>query len=713
MIRRESRYEALLDGRSRRCGCGASPMLVLDVYLGEKQLYQDVSLLGTTTVGRDSSCSVPLSDTSVSRLHASVTLDHIDGEPVVTVRDEGSTNGTFVNGQAVVETTATPSDTILVGRCRLAIREGTGSLLPGVQDDDGQTIVFTGSPFDDPGQSTERLEALHQLAERLHELDIPSILDKACSTVERCLTFDSLCVVLEENGHLEVKRAWNDKGPCESSDISVSQTIVETCLRDKQPVISGDLRCDSRFSGADSVAIEQLSSAMCAPLLSVDGVFGAIYSSSQSSKSTYCNEDLQFLMLVASAVAVATRHERSLSRARREARKREAVLESLREAVLVCDDQFRVVSANEAASVMFASEALTGSTLDELFEKGGFTHDFEPLSTSVHKAFFLQRTADGVTSYKVARQESYHATVSSVSGLETEGWRHIVCMRDVTNVHRSEKMREVFSYQLAHKLNTPLTLVQSAASFLAEKVGSLCARLGEEPDDESRDVVAMGERNLAEMNRLVDSFVQLSGTEIGKAGLETNHEVVVLAALVNQALDFADAEIQDAGMTVRNGLGDGDPRLVVNSEKIVECFLQIIRNAAKFSGQGSTLSVDCSCDDEGVTVSFSDDGPGIPAEQQEEVFGIFHQIDVEDTGSVPGLGLGLWWTREVVLVQGGDVSVTSPLADGRGTRVDVVFPCSLLIDPRADTKFRGADGDSCPRGATASLEPSGVDVELA
>jgi signal transduction histidine kinase len=687
-------------------------MLVLDVYLGTKKIHCDVPLRGKITVGRDPSNSLALLDASVSRRHASVTVEYVEGKPTLTVRDEGSTNGTYVNGTAVVATNVATTDTIFVGRCRLAIREGTVSLLPGVKDDDGQTIVFTGSPFDDSGQSSSRLEALHELAEGLHELDIPSILDKACAIVKRCLTFDSFCVVIEEDGHPDVKRSWNCNGPCEISDISVSQTIVETCLREKQPLISGNLRCDSRFRGVDSIAIKRLSSAMCAPLLSDDGGLGVLYCSLQSSRKTYENDDLQFLMLVASAVAIALRHERSLSQARLEARKREVVLQSLREAVLVCDDQFRVVSANTAASALFACESLTGRVLDEIFEKEGYTHDFEPVSTSVHKAFFLHRVSEGVASYKVDRQESYHATVSPVSGLENEGWRHIICMRDVTNVHRSEKMREVFAYQLAHKLNTPLTLVQSTATFLEEKIQALFERLGEKLDDESRELIATSEKNLAEMNRLIESFVQLSGTEIGKAGIEAHHEVVALSSLVNQALDFADAEIRDARIKVRNSVGDCVIYLVVNIEKVVECFLQIVYNAAKFIGEDATLSVDYWTEEDGVHVSFTDDGPGIPMEQQEDVFKIFHQIDVDDTGAVPGLGLGLWWTREVVQVHGGDVSLTSPVEEGRGTRIDIVFPTSILVDSKQDEILDSVHDAACAQESTTSFTPSAVDLEI-
>jgi signal transduction histidine kinase len=118
------------------------------------------------------------------------------------------------------------------------------------------------------------------------------------------------------------------------------------------------------------------------------------------------------------------------------------------------------------------------------------------------------------------------------------------------------------------------------------------------------------------------------------------------------------------------------------------------------------LTVEAKCDSSGLHVSFTDDGPGIPPEHHEEVFDIFHQIDVDDTGEVPGLGLGLWWTREVILVHGGDVVLTSPVAGGRGTRIDCVFPRAILVEPVEDTKVHKVE----PRGKTTD-PPTDLDLE--
>jgi len=698
-------------------------MFVLDIFLGAKCVHADIPVRGTLTVGRDPENALVLPDGGVSRRHMVLRAEYAEKGSTVTLTDCDSMNGTYVNGKRVSEHTIDAEDSVFVGRYQFVFRHGEVDLITGVKDDGDQTIFFSGDPFAQVEDPLDCLQSLHEFSQRLDAIELDDVYQITCETVKSSIPFDTFCVIIDEKSDFQVVASWNQDGPCGRTKISVSQTIVEQCVSTKKPVIAQNLRRDRRFAGVDSIAIKKMSSAMCVPLVAHGEVLGVLYCSTQSTKRPYSHSDLQFLLLVASNVSLVLRHEQSLSKIRVEASKRKAVLEGLGEAVLVCDERFRILLANDAAKRVFRSSNLLGRRLVRTILDAGYKHDFDPAAAAVHRAFYIERREKKAGAYKLDRYRSYQATVSPVTGLEEDGWCHIVCFRDVTNVQRSEQMREVFSFQLAHKLNTPLTLVQSALTFLEDKIQELYTRLGEsvESDAETVESIVMGQTNVAHLTTLVERFVQLSDVEVGKAGIESHHEVVDLSTLVSTAIDFASSDLYEAETKVRNDVVDGDVRLVVNSDKIVASFLQVIQNAAKFAGRGAKLSIDYWIDSEGAHIVFTDTGPGIPKEHQEEVFNIFTQIDVDNTGNIPGLGLGLWWAREVVHVHGGDMSLESPIHGDGGTKVSSTLPESLLVETGEDTKFHsievedeldpdvGIAADS--RETTTDLNRSAIDLE--
>jgi K+-sensing histidine kinase KdpD len=186
---------------------------------------------------------------------------------------------------------------------------------------------------------------------------------------------------------------------------------------------------------------------------------------------------------------------------------------------------------------------------------------------------------------------------------------------------------------------------------------------------------------------------------------------VPLAALIDQAINRVRSEVEAAELRIDNRVRGTGYRIHAVVEVVIQCFAQLIQNAAKFAGKRATLAIDASSGESEFRVVFADDGPGIPSDQLESAFGMFQQIDEENTGEVPGVGLGLWWSREVIQAHGGDVRIESPPSgEDRGTAVLVVLPHSMVSEGGADDTEPGADQpeaqDSSARSETAVKLPS-------
>ena len=648
-------------------------MLILDIYRDSECLAGGVPVVSRMTLGRAFANSVVVNDGSVSRLHVTIELWPTDGSEEVIFRDEGSTNGTFVNGKRIERQVVRPGDEIWVGSCRVQLRTAKGSLPPEVRDDAGsQTVIFSGNPFAGLGPSVNRLEALHELALLLPSLDHDHLLDAAARTVRDCIDFDAYCTVMSTRNGPVLRNAWNRDGACPTAQIEVSRTLIETCLESGEPIISEHIATDERFCRAGSTVINRISTAICAPLLGGGQTLGVLYCSSRAPGVSYSRDDLQFLVLVACDVAVATRHEQSLTRAAIEAGKLEAILESLQESVIVCDANFRILSVNSSAVNFFGPSSQVGKRLDRALSDTGCEHDFDPRTITVRSAFDIEKRIDEPLSYKQDGTVSLQATVSSVSGLEEGGWRHIVCVRDVTRIRRSQARQSQLTNQLAHKLRTPLTVITGANSWLGENVS-------DDIDAECRSMLDMAKHSSHEMCALIDRFVQFS-EHSAPCGVGEHFEVVPLGDVFQRLVESTAVAVEHAKLQVIFDSSCSESQLAIDAPRLVLCFTQFVENAAKFAGGGATLTVGAELNDEQLTVSFTDNGPGIPPHEIESVFEMFYQIDIENTGEIPGVGLGLWWAREVVQQHGGDVRATSPAVGGRGVRFDIALPRDLVVD---------------------------------
>jgi signal transduction histidine kinase len=120
--------------------------------------------------------------------------------------------------------------------------------------------------------------------------------------------------------------------------------------------------------------------------------------------------------------------------------------------------------------------------------------------------------------------------------------------------------------------------------------------------------------------------------------------------------------------------GDGEPRIEGDSEKLGVVMRNLIENAVKFNlDSGSvTIGVQRSSDCDGITVSITDTGIGIPKEKIKNIFDTFTQADMSHTRRFAGAGLGLPVAKAIVEAHGGSIGVDS--SPGKGSTFSIWLP---------------------------------------
>ncbi len=217
-----------------------------------------------------------------------------------------------------------------------------------------------------------------------------------------------------------------------------------------------------------------------------------------------------------------------------------------------------------------------------------------------------------------------------------------------------DKLKDDFMSSVTHELRTPLTSIRALAELMRDDPGMDAAQRAHF----LALVVAEAER----LSRLVNQVLDLAKIESGHA--EWRNDTIDLRALLQQAVATTAELFRERGAVVELSMPEQVPALEADADRLMQVLLNLLSNAAKFVPRGSGhVALRLSTDGRGVTVEVEDNGPGVPAAQQQLVFEKFRQGG--DAAHRPqGTGLGLPISRQIVEHFGGRMWLRS--APGQG-----------------------------------------------
>lgn len=201
---------------------------------------------------------------------------------------------------------------------------------------------------------------------------------------------------------------------------------------------------------------------------------------------------------------------------------------------------------------------------------------------------------------------------------------------------------------VSHDLRTPLTRLKLGLAMLGEANGPVA------PDD-----LADLEGDLSEMERMLEGYLAFARGEGREPITETN-----LGALLEDVVDRFRRSHPSIDLHAEE-----DTAVPVRPHLLERCLSNLIGNAVR---HGTHVAVRLGCRADGVEIVVDDDGPGIPADKREAVFGAFVRLEPSRNPATGGIGLGLTIARDGVRGMGGDVILEdSPLG---GLRVRLSLP---------------------------------------
>lgn len=462
--------------------------------------------------------------------------------------------------------------------------------------------------------------------------------------------------------------------------------LVPAAARSDNIIYAPDVNADPRYVANNSLTRSEL----VVPLHTSKGVIGVLDLQS-AQLNAFDEHDLRLIEVFAERAAAAIENVKLYNEIRRYTEELEhrvqertgelnrvkerveAILNHSSDAILLVRPNGVIQQGNRAFNTMFGYDAdqAFGSPLTAMAEAAYR----EALEQAVQRVFEnrdserLEIVAQRLNGQTLDADVTLSPIISGADQITS-----IVCsLRDISArkrlenelrqaLHKERELSELksrFIARASHEFRTPLAVILTSSDLLR----SYGTRMTPEQRDEKLNRLQKEVRSMAVM---LDDLLTISK---GEELREFSPELIDLGSLTRDVAE----EISDGiGMQHRIVVEcQGNCANVYADRKLIERIItNLLSNAIKYSPVGSTIEVVAACEITRIVLKVSDQGIGIPEEDQVRLFEAFHRA--KNVDHISGTGLGLAIVKQAVELHGGEVSFTSQL--GKGTVFIVVLP---------------------------------------
>ncbi len=519
-------------------------------------------------------------------------------------------------------------------------------------------------------------------------LELDEILTATMRGIRDTLNVEAGILLLldEDRGSLVFKQAFtNSQDWIMERDFHADQGLIGFSVQEQTPVVVNDVSSDPRFHPASDTLGEDdnpARSLACVPLLVKGRALGAIAVLNKRD-GPFSMRDLYLLESIAASVAVAIENSRlfhnlTVAYADLETHRwqllqshntLQALFDGITDGLYIVDATLNLVAVNQAraARVQAQPEALIGRPcyqvlhgrespcpgclVGEVFRQpaGGKPHPRQRINR--------QYGPDG-------EQTEWEMSVYPITDAIQRPIQAIVLERDVTETRRleaslaqSEKLAAIgqLAAGVAHEINNPLTAIIANAQLLRREIPS------DDPRYESVDLIVRASERAHKVIRGLLDFARQERLEF---------QPIDINASLSTTLELVQHQFRQHNIVLNVQLTPGLPQVYASQDHLQGVWLNLLLNArdALIGRADPRVRVQTGWEDSHITVTISDNGPGIPPAQLKRVLEPFFTTKAPGQGT----GLGLSTCYRIIKQHGGDLRIDSQVE--QGTTVVVSLP---------------------------------------
>ena len=332
----------------------------------------------------------------------------------------------------------------------------------------------------------------------------------------------------------------------------------------------------------------------------------------------------------------------------------EAVIDVLRDAVIVVDAHGEVLHVNDVASGLLSvslNEA-TGRPLAEVIADHQLAATISHARSGLSKEGRLYEQEIKNGNEKV----SYEVHLQSVGHKDESMHAVVTVLRDLSKEREIARLKSDFVSKASHELRTPLSSIAAYIEMLVD---------GDAQDDETRqDFYGVISIETQRLQRMINNLLNISQIEAGLMHIDRTS--VDFEELVNRAVTNMKPQANDKNLEIQSQIADVDLSVVGDGDMLYQVIVNLLSNAIKYTPEGGRITVAADTDNltRSLHFSVSDTGLGIAPDQTGKVFDKFFRVE-NYRKVAKGTGLGLNLCQHIIeTLHNGQIGLESTLGMG-------------------------------------------------
>jgi len=333
----------------------------------------------------------------------------------------------------------------------------------------------------------------------------------------------------------------------------------------------------------------------------------------------------------------------------------EAIIYSIRDAVIVVDEFSRVLMANEAAGRLFGFDFRNSArdSIDQLVAttKQGFVEFLKRSTQSKSRA-----ARQEIEFAENGRPRTFDCIVSCVHDDTERVCGAVAVLHDITREKEVSQMKNDFVSHVSHELKTPLASITAYSEMLAD---------GEAEDEQAtKKFCSVIQNQAARLNRLIEDILNVARIESGL--IKVDKKRVSLALVIEEQMQMIKGFADEKNIEVIGQTPIVFDQVYADKDMISQVIVNLLSNAVKYTPGRGQVRIETEVDEIArvARVSVTDTGLGIPEDEIEHVFDKFYRVHANNNRA-KGTGLGLNLVKQIIeKVHNGKVFVTSKQGQG-------------------------------------------------
>ncbi len=341
--------------------------------------------------------------------------------------------------------------------------------------------------------------------------------------------------------------------------------------------------------------------------------------------------------------------ERKITELTRERNQLKAILDTMQEGVIVLDGAGNIALSNPAAKLLLElKDDAMGKSPIEVIRNA----DLQAMVDQSLEGREIKRREIRVLGRS---QEKFLLVYATPLKDPTHHLGSILAFFDITNLKHLERVRRDFVANVSHEIKTPLTSIQGYIETLLEGA--------DEDRDQAKKFLGVIDANARRLSKLVEDLLRLSEIESQQFILKLDQ--IDAGELVEEAIGLQEVQLKKREMKTEVMIEPKSLRIRSDRMALLHILGNLLSNAIKYGRPGTTVTVSIK-GGPGQPVLFEviDRGIGIEKFHLERIFERFYRVDKSRSPQEGGTGLGLSIAKHLVQLLGGEIWVSSRLAEG-------------------------------------------------